>query len=277
MHRSTRSLADDVLTECRELLSKRLFDAWPAMMDQADDALFNLAEQATDNRSQEQHFEAMRHVRLQRTAMEAKFKSSVSDGVVEQKPSPESQNVTPFDGLSTMELSLIDNDDLEESLAVTNMVEKIKSNCQRDLFALNRRVAVLLGDADLPNPFGPQVICNAFREACDELELPIELRLLVLKLFDRHVVSEVTAIYAQLNEVLVDRGILPEIRAEIKRTPTQSRSGEANLTTSDLADEATTAHHGAEGQGSNPIGTAEASASVPPAYTQSNYAVTPIT
>ena len=55
------------------------------MMDQVDDALFELAEKATDGRSQAQFFDAMRHVRIKRTEMEETFRAALKDGMSDKK------------------------------------------------------------------------------------------------------------------------------------------------------------------------------------------------
>src|SRR5690606_14018224 len=81
--------------------------------------------------------------------------------------------------LNTDELSLVQNEEYEESLQVTNMVSKVKARSARALFALDQRLALLnngqkLGE-DL-NPFGPQALAVAFREALAPHPLPLRIK-----------------------------------------------------------------------------------------------------
>jgi hypothetical protein len=56
------------------------------------------------------------------------------------------------------------------------------------------------------------VVCDAFGAACKELQVSIEIKLIVLKLFERKVVDSLDAVYVEANRVLVDAGILPQLR-----------------------------------------------------------------
>ncbi|MDX1434689.1 MAG: DUF1631 family protein, partial [Gammaproteobacteria bacterium] len=121
-------------------------------------------------------------------------------------------------GGGELKLEMLDESDLEESLAVTNMVQKIRNNCHEQLFAIEKRVASMLGVDELKaddNPIGPDAICKAFKDACSVVQTNVEVKLIILKLFDRHVASEVEAIYSELNQHLIAKGVLPEIKTEV--------------------------------------------------------------
>ena len=48
-----------------------------------------------------------------------------------------------------LELDLVGDDEMEENLAVTNMVQKIETGCTQELGMLDRRMGYLLGDEAL--------------------------------------------------------------------------------------------------------------------------------
>lgn len=192
------------------------------MLDSVDDALFSRAEKAENNMVQTQYFDAMRELRIIRKDIEnnflAEFKSHFDRGI----PRPSAKNSTSglsLDGDS--DLGLVDKNDLEEDLAISNMVNKIRSQCVQSLYALDKRIGFLIGDVDLErfeNPVGPEAICNAFRDAADCIETGLEIRLVIFKLFDKHVGVNIDALYRELNQQLIKMDIMPEIRTVVRKS-----------------------------------------------------------
>ena len=223
-HKGVNSqLAVGLLRECREVTIQRLSAALVRMMGKVDDALFELAEKAESNAVQTLYFDAMREVRIKRVSMEIGFKSQLMEGF-NREIRKENTGAESEAGLSPRmeDLDLVEHDTLEESLAVTNMVSKIYVACKEEVGLLNRRIGFLLKDPELlraKNPIGPEVVCNAFREACGDVESGIKVKLIIMKLFDRYVVSEeMQPLYRDINKLLIERGILPELRHEVRRT-----------------------------------------------------------
>lgn len=213
-----------LLRECRELTLRNLSAALVRMMGKVDDALFELAEKAESNAVQSLYFDAMREVRLKRASMEIGFKAQLMEGFNREiRKENESAELSAAAASPRMEeLDLVEHDALEESLAVSNMVSKIEVGCKEELGLLNRRIGYLLNDPELSrakNPIGPEVVCTAFREACGDVESGIKVKLIILKLFDRYVASEsMLPLYREINKLLIERGVLPELRHEVKRT-----------------------------------------------------------
>jgi hypothetical protein len=119
------------------------------------------------------------------------------------------------------ELELVGEDDLDETLKFNDMANKLRAYCEEELTALDQRVGVLLGDAGLQakdNPFSPQVICDAFKLACRQLDCELNVRRVFLKLFDDHVLDDIRSVYKAVNALLVRNSILPKIRYNVART-----------------------------------------------------------
>ena len=205
----------DVLARCQVHMANELGQAMARTMAQIDDALFDLADHATDNKEQALYFDAMREVRLKRSAMESGFKDDfITGGNDDIKAVREPPATFGDPDTSTMELSIVDSDALEQSLAVANMITKVTDTCREQLAALNIRVGKLLGDQDLKryrNPLGPERVCATFERACEHVDLDVKIKLLILKLFDRYVASEMDAIYRSANHFLAQAGVIPEI------------------------------------------------------------------
>ncbi|MGK0169240.1 MAG: hypothetical protein ACI9W2_000960, partial [Gammaproteobacteria bacterium] len=224
---SHRSVSAKLLNECRDLAGARLAEILPTVLDKVDDALFDLADKGENNQVQTLYFDAMREVRLRRTSIEADFRVCMARSVNQRilRDSVASGDVTSLE--DSQNLILIEDDELEESLAVTNMAAKIRSACKGPLFLLDRRAAFLLDEERMDgadNPLGPEAICEAFNDACRCVEAGIEVKLLILKLFDRFAVHEMAPLYDLLNEHLAKRDVLPGLRPkiEVRRNPASS-------------------------------------------------------
>jgi hypothetical protein len=116
---------------------------------------------------------------------------------------------------STGDLSLVDDTELEENLAISSTIAKAENRLAPQLNALNQRLSVLRGGAgveDSLNPLGPGHLSQAFRSAMRELELSVNSRLIIFKLFDRYVMSNLGSTYDEVNEQLIQAGVLPQIR-----------------------------------------------------------------
>ena len=90
------------------------------------------------------------------------------------------------------ELSLVEETELEESLAVTSMISKAENRYARLLYSVNQRLAVISGGSkvvDANNPLGPACLCDCFRRAMQELEADVNVKLIIYKLFERYVLA----------------------------------------------------------------------------------------
>ena len=216
----SRQEAVGLLRECREVAFRRLSAAMTRMLGKVDDTLFEWAEKSQQKPDQNLYFDAMRAVRLKRASMEIAFKTQLVEGFNREI---RKETDSGSESLLAEQMTLVDDDGLEESLAVKNMVNKIEVECKQELHHLNRRVGVLLNDPELTrakNPIGPEIICGAFREACADLDSGIKVKLIVMKLFDRHVVDEeIQSLYHEINRLLIDRGVLSDLRHDVKRVP----------------------------------------------------------
>jgi hypothetical protein len=202
-------------------------------LDAVDDALFDMAEKANSNAEQARYFDGMREVRRRRGDIEHRFQEHLVQGLAEfaegrAKRSGDALQSTPQPRDS---LSLVENEELEQSLAVTAMASRAEGKLGQTLYALNRRLEQIVSTTEVDdnnNPLAPGALASAFRAAIEPLECTIEIRLILLKLFDRLVIDALEPIYGELNQLLVEAGVLPKVPtpATPRREP-QERSGAA--------------------------------------------------
>lgn len=210
----------EALSQMRAHALKRLTALATTLFENADDALFDLASKADNNAVQAQYFDGMREVRKKRQQIEARFQEQLARQFVDFlagrgiAAKPESSN-------GEMSLSLVENTELEESLAVASMVAKTENRLQRVLFAINQRVSHISNQRveDTNSPVGPAAVGQAFRLASSELEVELPVRLIIYKLFDRYVMGGLDQFYDELNALLVHAGVLPQMRATVARRP----------------------------------------------------------
>ena len=107
------------------------------------------------------------------------------------------------------------NDELEESVAIDTMVAKVMSRATQPLSHLTTRINVLVSKKldDKNNPLGPQQLCEYFLEACRSLGVEIKVKLIILKLFERYVLTDLEQLYAESNQILVAASVLPELQS----------------------------------------------------------------
>ena len=205
----------NLISECRNMASEKLAKSLSDMMGRVDDALFELAEKAQNNIEQSHYFDAMRDVRLKRANIESGFRKQLIERCNLDAPSTAEQMNVPMDN----ELSLIEDNLLETTLAVSNMVAKANYLCKDELFALEQRIAHLLHQGsteELVNPLDPSNICNAFKDACHELDSDIKVKLIILKLFEKYVINDLKGIYQEINQFLAQNHVLPVINYAIR-------------------------------------------------------------
>ena len=209
----------DLLKSVRGTALKRLQGLVSTLFENIDDALFDLAEKAENNAIQTQYFDGMREVRKKRQLVERLFQDQlgkVFNDFAAGKLQPVKAENVPQRGAS--DLSLVDDKELEESLAVASAVAKAEGRLQRPLFAVNQRLSVILGGAkveDSSNPIAPAQLAQAFRASMRELEINLQTQLIIYKLFDRYVMSGLDALYEEINSLLIQAGVLPQIRHNV--------------------------------------------------------------
>ena len=204
----------ELLRGVRATALKRLQGLVSTLFENIDDALFDLAEKAENNAVQTVYFDGMRKVRLKRQVVERLFQEQLGK-IFNDFASGRLQPAKIEAIAASGELSLVDETELEENLAISSTVAKAENRLAPQLNALNQRLSVLRGGAsveDSVNPLGPAHLSQAFRLSMRELELSVNSRLIIFKLFDRYVMSSLGSIYDEVNEQLIQAGVLPQIR-----------------------------------------------------------------
>jgi hypothetical protein len=238
-----------ILQNVRSAAKRRLNDLLQELLNNADDALFEMANRSRNDTDENMFFEAMREIRLQRKKISKhfvdEFHRSFDDIFAAEEPTPRG----PIDE-SPDELSLLRNDELEVAVAVSGMVSKITSQFSLPIMQLTKRLDHACESQTITervNPLGPERISRAFVRAIEAINLDIKLRIIILKLFERFVMEQLGPTYEEANKLLAEAGVLRDLSAMRGRASGGPGHGQSGAAATD--------HAGAHGDaGSSPVG-----------------------
>ncbi len=215
------------LIHVRDKAAQQLKQALQALFDNADDTLFEMADRATSNAEQNAFFEAMRDLRLKRKGIERGFLQKVFETFANLNQY-EIGRAPQLDAVSFDTLALVQNDELEETVAMDSMVAKVMSRDSVALGHLTTRINAMVSKKidDKTNPLGPTVLCEFFLEACSRLGVEIKVKLIILKLFEKYVLADLDQLYSDTNQQLIEAGVLPELKtAPVRRKNNPAAGG----------------------------------------------------
>ena len=223
-HQANQNNAGDRVGELLKLVRgtalKRIQGLVNTLFENIDDSLFDLAEKAETTAVQTRYFIGMRDVRKKRQLVGSMFQQQVSKAFNDfavGKLQPKSEGASHQGG----DLSLVEETDLEDSLAIASTIAKAEHRLAQPLFAVNQRLSIICGGAKVENtnnPIAPALLCQGFRLAVRGFEVNAQARLIIYKLFDRYVMLGLDALYDEVNAQLVQAGVLPQIRHTVQQS-----------------------------------------------------------
>jgi hypothetical protein len=216
-----------IASECRNLVVKTLPKLMSDLFENLDDSLYEMANKSENNALQNDYFESMRRMRKERAKVDRNFNHELLFAYDRYWETGEVTVAQPtLDELSRdSEMALVDDEDLEESLAITNMVSKSENRFSRELYAMSHRFASVIygGHVDesqiKKSPLDPGIICKAFQMAMTDVPVELPVKLVIYKLFDRHVMHYVGGLYDEINLLLGRAGVIPNLTPKIRRNP----------------------------------------------------------
>lgn len=196
----------NTLSHCEQLLA-HLFSA-------TDDLFYDLSKRASSNNEQNLYFEAMREIRVRREGIANRFLRTQSENF-SNLIDGNAQEFDTWERDPETKLSIVDGDDLEVDLARSNMVSRTRDIYREELYELGMRLDHLLLQIEVNednNPLDPNLLTKAFIDACQAtLEINIKAKLILYKLFEKHVLKQLGHVYADANQILMEAGILPKV------------------------------------------------------------------
>jgi uncharacterized protein YheU (UPF0270 family) len=211
-----------ILHTVRQTAKKRLAELVQTLFNHTDDALFEMADRSRNDADQHLYFDSMREIRLHRKEVMTQFGDEIYQGFAKLfAPAGARSSESPDEG---EELSLLRNDELEVAVAVAGIVSKVTSQYSLPIMQLTRRIDHLCQAqtvTEKSNPLGPQRLAHVFVEAASGLNLDIRVRIVLLKLFERHVMEHLGPTYDEANRLLAEAGVLTDLKSVLRRESTR--------------------------------------------------------
>ncbi|MCH9692184.1 MAG: DUF1631 domain-containing protein [Gammaproteobacteria bacterium] len=244
-----------LVLEIRDRVRQQLVEQVKLVLARTDDSLFAMVEKVQDQEEHNGLFQALRLLRIERQNLIVTFEAQIDSAFLVQEASQENS----IEPTAVDELTLMENDALEQLVTVDTMVANAKSEFGEALQVVSQRLntlfAVKIHDAN--NPLGPDVICDAFIVTLHPLKLHIRARLTLLKKFEQLVMLRLKALYDNCNQLLIDRGVLSSLRDQrrVLRQPQSTPQHTDSLSNVQPAADATAGFHHQELllQGTAPI------------------------
>ncbi len=205
-----------ILLQVHDKAAQQLKYELQVLFDNADETLFAMADKARSDAEQSLYFEAMRDVRLKRKNIERSFLERLFFAFLKltQPDTSESALQDPVPTQSAFSLVIVDS---ERDQAINAMVTQVLARDQLDLCHLTTRLNTLSWVTlnEHTNPLGPAMLCEYFLQAERDQGVDLKVKLIMLQLFEKYLLSQTSRLYADANQLLVATGVLPEISTGI--------------------------------------------------------------
>ncbi len=205
------------LNQARAIAERHLAVTVTGVLQAADNTLFELAQKSDQSSVQSDYFAGMRVLRRRRPMVEQAFSAELrrAFAVIER------HEAVSADGTAGEMLELVSDEALEEDIAIASIVNAVHGFASRMLFPINERMTALVGGGyqvgDHNNPIAPRSMAQMMRASLRDVDLVPNVRLILLKLFERATLEQCEKLYAEINAALLAAGVLPSLRISARR------------------------------------------------------------
>lgn len=189
--------------------------------------LFDAADHARNVTEQNSYFNALAIInRSHEVILENFTRAYLEQIAAKQNPAEKTGNAP---GQAVAKLSLVEEDVLDDWLAVADIANHIESRQQGELNNLEQRLSQLHGTAidKEMNPLGPHAFARSFQNMLKTLELGRSANQVCYGCFKGVLLGHLGELFARLNAYLIENGVLAEIKIGIlqrhKATPARKR------------------------------------------------------
>lgn len=198
-----------------------------ALSEQAFDDFFTLwfkafdrdVERARSNQEAMEFSATQRNLKTKGPELKRYFCGYFSEGFVKfSKKTLDTRIDTDNEQDTNNELSLLDNQVLEETIAISSITHRADAYFSESLWALNQRLSVLNNGepvTEVSNPVAPVQLCDALRRALRLLKVDVKIKIMAFKAFDRQIDSLVQKLLETCNNYLQQQGILPNLKYKL--------------------------------------------------------------
>ncbi len=225
---SSHHASDPVVNSCQQLIMQSAVPVLNKFIKDIGEHLFHSSAEIKDVRIQNAYFKAMGVLSNQKEQIENNFTRSVASAMERELNQHVEVEVNPLE-MDASSLSILEDNDFDDLLATTGVVDSIYNQHREQLDDLHIRLSELLGrkvDKNT-NPFGPAIYAESLQKALRTLDVEHVVLMASYKVFSTVLAKMIGDVFRQLNDVLIEAGILPEIDHKIVKNEQRSSESEA--------------------------------------------------
>lgn len=198
-----------VLSDIRQILKPFARDRLDQMFKGAAQLLLELSDAATEAHERRLYLDTIRSIKTCKDQVHLLFMAEIS-ALLKRAPDKEIPH-DPAD-LEIGDLKLQADDLLEEMVAISNIAARFEGQNSTIIWETDQRLATAkaAGVPLQPTSLMPMAICQAFRKAAVDIQTPLEIKLIIFKVFEHFVIRELTSFYSELINVLGRHGFKPQ-------------------------------------------------------------------
>ncbi|WP_187359986.1 DUF1631 family protein [Chitinolyticbacter meiyuanensis] len=206
----------------------RLFNAaLDDVIGQAGQQLFLKAERALSGKESNLLWDARSAVLGQGAVLRRQLQSEMSQLLNRSfKTAYSSERPSFANALSTVELSLVNQNAFEDELRIDAITKYLRNEADDQLRDLNIRIALLFGQEvvkERENPFRPYLLSRCVSNAVDALHLERDAAGMLVEQLCEGFAGKVCDIYEALNALLARHGLAAQLQIKIKPAPSLRR------------------------------------------------------
>ncbi len=176
--------------------------------------LFQQAENASSNQQETQLFEQYNALKKNQSHI-----INVLGDITKSMP----DSITEQISLSNDEisLSLVEDEELEISLAFTQLESVLDIRFSNYLYALEKRLKILFASRNITKanmPFGVTSICWIYSQTLEALEANILTKVSIIEILKKELNKNLHTLYDIIDKKFVDAGILPNIKKKVAKS-----------------------------------------------------------
>ncbi|MBS0352740.1 MAG: DUF1631 family protein [Proteobacteria bacterium] len=150
--------------------------------------------------------------------------------------SKERQGFEQMRSLTASSISLVHDDDMDYSVELMNLDQRLRDGCERELAALHLRMRILLSGTDAvlhkESPVGTESVCRALRALKEAERLSAAEAMMILERLEEPLQRHLCAFYRDLERDLAAAGVNSSYRIV---TPSRSALGPGNERADEVA------------------------------------------
>lgn len=194
------------------LVAEHFGNICETFIDRVDEKLFLAARDAGNNVDETRFLDGQREMRARQEDLRTRVPDIVVGGV-RTLSNPFSDREKDAGSIGLSDLSLVEKDEFEDFLAVSEIVSELEPRFSEALFELGHRMSYLAG-RNIDNsglPVGPNVLCTAISDCIKGLQSERQVTTRIYQVLQQVMEQHLGDFYATVNGLLIDRGVIPVI------------------------------------------------------------------